>query len=103
MVKFSDDDFVASVARFGNGLADEPHERGPVQSENDFVRIRRIHEIGHSRPCSLDDVIDFTRKRVGAATLDHPVNQVIRYGIDDAGGQLRARSVVEEDRAPGFV
>jgi hypothetical protein len=99
VVKFGDDDFVASVALFRNGLAHEAHERGAVQSEHDFIRVRRIHEIGHSRACSLDNVIHFTRKRVRSATLNHPVNQVIPHGIDNPRRQLRSSGVIEEDRS----
>src|SRR5262249_54108058 len=96
MIQFRHDDFITRPHLVSNRLANQTHERRSVKAKYDLIRIRRIHQVGHSLPSTNDNVVNLARQRVRTAALDHSMNEVIFYGIDHPKRQLGARGIVKK-------
>src|SRR5580704_2795124 len=99
VVKVCDDDLVAGLEGATDRQAEQTKERRGVHAESDLVAIARVDQSGDALPGSRDGCVDFHAPGVASAALHVAVQKMTIDRVENALGNLRASTVIEEDEA----
>src|SRR5580704_9768532 len=99
VIEIGDDNLLASAPphHLADRLADQPDEGRRVHSEANLVRTRCIDERRHAFSGTCDGFVHFARLSIRPAALYVAEKKVLHDGIEHALGNLRPRSIVEEN------
>jgi hypothetical protein len=99
VVKVRDDDLVAGLECATDRQAEQTKERRCVHAESDLVAIAGVDQSGDALAGSSDGCVDFHAPGVASAALYVAVQKMTIDGVENALGNLRASTVIEEDEA----
>src|SRR5580700_6406539 len=86
VVKVGDDDFTTIVQGLTNCDADEPHERGSIHAEGNFVGMPGINEQSDACTSLRDGFIHLARLLVSTASLNISMKQMVGYRVQNGLG-----------------
>ena len=96
MIEEGEDDFVSGDEIAAESSTHGEGKRGHVGAEDDFVGIA-IEKVGHGGARFDEDLVGIVAGLIGSVGVGVVAGEIVRDGVDDALGNLRAAGAIEKD------